>query len=71
VSRQITLSEAIAIAKNEADSRKLGLDKAEWEAKQVDSAWVVTAWSLPKTPGGFVTITVSGNGRVKAVEYGK
>jgi hypothetical protein len=67
----MTGNEAITVARNEAKKRQLGLDRAEWEAKLVGSDWVVTAWRLPKTPGGFVTITVSGNGRVAVAEHGE
>ena len=56
-------SEAVSIATNEYE-RSGGGTGIEAEASYMNGRWYVTIWSLPKTPGGFITYEVSDKGRI-------
>ena len=53
--------QAVAIAKREAGRR--GWSELEVEYVLYKSnIWFVRLWRIPKTPGGFTTVEISGNG---------
>lgn len=54
---------AIAVAKEEVARR--GWKNVEIEEARLENGrWVVTLWSLPKTPGGHATVEVSTDGKL-------
>jgi hypothetical protein len=55
--------QAIAVAKQEVTRR--GWKDIEVEDARLENGhWVVTLWSLPKTPGGHATVEVSTDGKM-------
>lgn len=59
-------SKAVRIALKELERRRGGdVDKnIEVQTSYLTDRWFITIWSLPKTPGGFVSIEVSNTGHI-------
>lgn len=64
-------SGAIAVARAEVARRETGWKDVEYSARASAESWVVTAWRLPKTPGGTRVITVGTDGKVLRYERGE
>ena len=58
-----TKSQAIAAAKAELEKGG-GRGRVEAHASRDDGRWTVVIWALPATPGGFVVVHVSDEGKV-------
>jgi hypothetical protein len=55
----------VEIARQAVTTNDTWVEKAEFKTPERNgSAWSVTVWRLPPTPGGFRTITINENGKV-------
>ena len=46
-------------------------DGVSYQVSQQSSNWLVTVWGEPKTPGGFCTLEITYDGKVKSIRPGR
>ena len=73
MSGEIDKNRAIEIACQTLSTNNAGFrrGKSSFDVSRDGSNWSVTVWSEPKTPGGFCTIIIAGDGKVLHVYPGE